>query len=93
MQLAWDTFRTGAREGLDQAKLLDGLGLGSRYCCRRMLLAQPLALESAPDPQPRWSQMPRAPQHDMQEDGGQEDESQRASSSASGTRSSKKRRA
>jgi len=43
-QAAWDSFCSGARLGRSQRELLDGLGLGSRYCCRRMLIAQPLAL-------------------------------------------------
>lgn len=60
VQKAWDEFRLGARRGLDQAALLDSLNLGSRYCCRRMLLTQPvpLALEvleppAAPEAEPK----------------------------------------
>jgi hypothetical protein len=43
MQQAWTAFCAGAREGKDQKLLLDSLGL-SRYCCRRMILTQPLPL-------------------------------------------------
>ena len=43
MQQAWTAFCAGAREGKDQKLLLDSLGL-SRYCCRRMILPQPLPL-------------------------------------------------
>ena len=43
MQEAWGAFCTGAREGKDQAELLNELGL-TRYCCRRMILTQPLTL-------------------------------------------------
>ena len=37
MQEAWGAFCVGAREGKDQAELLNALGL-TRYCCRRMVL-------------------------------------------------------
>jgi DNA-directed RNA polymerase subunit N len=44
MQEAWTAFSTGAREGKDQKLLLNSLGL-ARYCCRRMILTQPLPLK------------------------------------------------
>ena len=44
MQEAWTAFCKGAREGMDQKLLLNSLGL-SRYCCRRMILTQPLPLK------------------------------------------------
>lgn len=44
MQEAWTAFCAGAREGRDQKLLLSSLGL-SRYCCRRMILTQPLPLK------------------------------------------------
>ena len=44
MQEAWGAFCVGAREGKDQAELLNALGL-TRYCCRRMILTQPMPLK------------------------------------------------
>jgi len=44
LQSSWDAFCKGSREGRDQAEILNSLGLGSRYCCRRMILTQPIAL-------------------------------------------------
>lgn len=43
MQGAFTAFAEGAREGKDQADLLNSLGL-TRYCCRRMIFTQPLTL-------------------------------------------------
>jgi DNA-directed RNA polymerase subunit N (RpoN/RPB10) len=47
MQEAWGAFCVGAREGKDQATLLNALGL-TRYCCRRMILTQPMPLKHEP---------------------------------------------
>ena len=44
MQEAWGAFCVGAREGKDQDELLNALGL-TRYCCRRMILTQPMPLK------------------------------------------------
>lgn len=44
LQLVWDAFRRASVEGEAPEDILLRLGV-KRYCCRRMLITQPLALQ------------------------------------------------
>lgn len=57
LQLVWDAFRRASVEGEAAEDILFRLGV-KRYCCRRMLITQPLALQM---PQKREEELDGTP--------------------------------
>jgi len=51
LQRGWEEFRSRTREGASAEGALDEAGF-SRLCCRRMVLTQPIPLESEAIPSP-----------------------------------------